>query len=178
MKLPTSKIESAASKGESRYTLRAVQLDVERKRMMATDGHILAIVPVEVTEADHSGLIGLDVLKSLRAMQKRAKSVPVEVMVNGKVTAEGNGERAEYELVTGQFPNMDMVVPKVATDAPCTFSFNMELLVRLVDALKARDTGKYASGRIVSLYVKDNNSAVLVKVADSEGTGMIMPCRS
>jgi len=59
MKLPEAKIELAASDEASRYTLQAVKLDVEHKRIMATDGHILAIVPCEVSPDDHSALLSL-----------------------------------------------------------------------------------------------------------------------
>ena len=90
MRLPVGKIEQAASTEESRkplstsYTLKAVKLDVETKRMMATDGHILAIVPVEVDATDHSGLLSVDSMKQIRAMQRRSKPIPVNIAVNGK----------------------------------------------------------------------------------------------
>ena len=50
---------------------------------------------------------------------------------------------------------------------------DIDLLLRLADALKNKSQGK----RILKLYVKDNNSAVLVKVNGEESYGAIMPCR-
>jgi DNA polymerase III sliding clamp (beta) subunit (PCNA family) len=174
VKLPLSQIELATSPEPSRYTLQAVKLDVENKRIMATDGHILAIVPCEVSPEDHSALISTEAIKQLRAMQKRAKSVPVEVRTNGKVTATGVGETAEFDLATGQFPNVDMVVPKF--DGPATISFDVELLMRLAKAMHTKDK---SSPQFVSLYIKDTQSPILVKShGNKEAVGVLMPCRT
>jgi DNA polymerase III sliding clamp (beta) subunit (PCNA family) len=175
MRLPQSKIEMAASDEESRYTLRAVKVDKENKRIMATDGHILAIVPCEIGDEDHSTLIGLDSIKNIRAMQKRAKAVPVEVKLNGKVTVTGVCESAEYEVVTGQFPNVDMVVPKVE-DRTIVIGLNVNLLLRLAQAMQP-EIGKH-DPPILELRIKDGNSSVLVKCPKNpDAIGVIMPCR-
>lgn len=172
MRLPESKIELAASTEESRYTLKAVKLDVEHKRIMATDGHILAIVPCEVTAQDHSVLIPTDSMKQLRAMQKRSKSVPVEIHTNGKIEATGKAEQASFEVMQGQFPNVDMVVPKY--DSPLvTIRLNAELLYKLAQAITPA-----GESLIVSLTIKDSQSSVLVKTSKNEDAiGVIMPCR-
>ena len=182
MKLPSNKIESVASNQESRYCLRAVQLDVEKKRIMATDGHILAIVPCEVDAEDHSALIGLDTVKSLRAMQKRSKvhgtSIPVQIRTNGKITATAMGESAEFAVAEGRFPNVDMIVKEV--EGPPTVSLSVELLYKLAEALHSNSIGSSNPGH-VSLWVKDASSAVVVKSTQSEdkgAVGVIMPVRA
>lgn len=170
MKLPDARIELAASTEASRYTLQAVKLDVEHKRIMATDGHILAIVPCEVSAEDHASLIPLDAMKQLRAMQKRSKSVPVEIRTNGKIEAVGRGEAASFEPTTGQFPNVDMVIPQ---SGPATITLNVELLYRLAKAMISPD-----DELIVSLTIKDAQSGVLVKTSKNpDAVGVIMPCR-
>ena len=176
MKIPSNKIESAASQDPfSRYTLSAVQLDVEHKRLMATDGHILAIIPAEVEPEDHSGLISLETIKAIRGMEKRSKA-SCKVQTNGKVTAHSiSGEHLEQEYSTGRFPNVDMVVPKF--DGPPTVSIDVRLLMRLAEALKSEAIGKNEPA-FVSLWVKDANSPVLVKsTKDADSVGVIMPCR-
>jgi len=177
MRLPEAKIELAASTEESRYTLKAVKLDVAGKRIMATDGHILAIVPCEVGDKDKDALLSLDSIKQIRAMQKRAKSVPVEVTTNGKATAVGAGETAEYELINGTFPNVDAVIPKGGKyEGPCTVSLNAELLLRLAKALQPEVDKR--NPPVVQLWIKDGNSGVLVKCDDNpEAIGVIMPYR-
>jgi DNA polymerase III sliding clamp (beta) subunit (PCNA family) len=176
MKLPKGKIELAASLDESHYTLKAVKLDVENKRMLATDGHILAIVPTEVADTDHSGLIAVDSFKQIRAMQKRAKSVPVTIAVNGKAVATGRGETAEYELVSGTFPNADAVIPKGEKyEGAPTIGLNVDLLMRLAKALGADEAHQ---GAVVKLWIKDGNSVVLVKTDENpDAIGAIMPVR-
>lgn len=177
MKLPEAKIELAASTEASRYTIQAVKLDVPNKRIMATDGHILAIVPCEVADDDHSVLLSIDSMKQMRAMQKRAKRVPIEIRTNGKATVIAPGELAEFELTVGQFPNVDMVVPKGEKyDGPATLTINVDLLLRLAKALGATN---HAGNNIVSLTIKDNNSSVLVKTSQNpDAIGVIMPCRA
>lgn len=177
MKIPKSKIELAASQEQSRYTLQAVKIDVERKRVMATDGHILAIVPLEqVSPEDHSTLISLETVKNIRAMQKRAK-FPVKVSTNGKVVAECLGERLEAEPVNGTFPNADAVIPKF--EGPPTISFDVNLLKRLSAALHS-DTSK-GRPQHVSLWIKDGQSPILVKSTseeDKQAIGVLMPVRA
>jgi DNA polymerase III sliding clamp (beta) subunit (PCNA family) len=174
MQLPDSQIELAASTTESRYTLKAVKFDVEGKRIMATDGHIAAIVPCEPSAEDHSALIPLDAIKGIRAMQKRAKTVPVEVRTNSKITAIGAGETEEYAPMEGQFPNVDMVIPKWDAAKPCTIALDAELLLRLAKALTRKGMPLH-----VKLYVKDLQSCVVVKAtyADEGAVGLIMPVR-
>jgi hypothetical protein len=171
MKLPESKIELAASTEQSRFTLQAVKLDVEHKRMMATDGHIGAIVPCEVEEGDQSAMLSLESIKQIRAMQRRSKAVPVTIKTNGKAIVTGNGETVEYELVPGQFPNLDMVMTKV--EGAATITLDVALLLRLAQALNPVATTKKA---IVSLWIKDPQSSFGVR-SGSVGQGVMMPSR-
>lgn len=172
MKLPESQIELAAATDNSRYTLQAVKLDVPNRRIMATDGHILAIVPCEVAEDDHSVLISTESMKNMRAIQKRAKHVPVNIRTNGKVTVTAPSENAEYEVTTGTFPNVDMVVREFTGAA--TITLNVDLLMRLAKAMVPK-----GNNLIVSLYVKDAQSSVMVKAGNApDAVGVTMPCRA
>jgi DNA polymerase III sliding clamp (beta) subunit (PCNA family) len=177
MKMPDAKIELAADSTPSRYTLNAIKLDVQGKRLMGTNGHILAIVPCEVTADDHSVLMSLESVKQIRAMQKRAKSIPVEIRTNSKVHVSGPGESAEFEVTTGQFPNVDMSIPKgEAYEGAATITLNVDLLMRLAKAIGSEN---HQGQHIVSLYIKDQQSSVLVKTSqDADAIGVIMPCRS
>lgn len=177
MKLPEAKIELCADDTPSRFTLTAVQLDVPNKRIMATNGHILAIVPCEVSDTDHSALLSLESIKQMRAMQKRAKSIPIQITTNSKVTATFGGESQEHELAAGTFPRVEAVLPRgEAYEGPATITLNVALLLRLAKAIGAQ---KATDNVTVSLWVKDNQSAVLVKTSENkEAIGVIMPCRS
>ena len=173
MKLPESQIELAASTEESRYTtpIKAVKLDVAGKRLMATDGRILAIVPAEVSEQDHDGLIPVDALKEARKMDKASKGI-TEIAVNGKFTVNAGNRHAEFKLETGNFPNADAVIPKF--DGPPTITLDAELLLRLAKAIQTKG---YSTNYAVALWVKDANSAILVKGEQDGAIGVLMPCR-
>lgn len=179
MRLPKGKIELAAAsqdKNRNRYALTAVKLDVENKRMIASDGYILAIVPTDVDAQDHSGLLSVDSIKRIRAMQKREKSIPVNIAVNGKAVATGKGETSEYELVTGQFPNVDILIPKGEKyEGAPTICFNVDLLMRLAKALGADESYQ---GSVVKLWIKDGSSPILVKTdKNKDAIGVLMSCR-
>lgn len=182
MKFPTNKIEAAVSPEQSRYTINAVKLDVANKKLVATDGHILAAVPVEVDAEDHSALIGIDAIKSIRDIAKRDKVVPA-VNVNGKIEVVGLGTRAEHATVEGSFPDYERVIPHI--EGKPTISFDVNLLVRLVDALRS-EPGKKNGCKRVSLWIQDESHAIVVKAmrpSDSsthyeESVGVMLPVRA
>jgi DNA polymerase-3 subunit beta len=105
----------AISDEESRYTLNGALLtfDAERVRMVATDGHQLSL-------AEHAGqwsvlrlLIpsaGIDRLSNLAASEG-ARSI-VMTHDDSRVYARGDGWTFQGRLLSGQFPNWEMVMPK------------------------------------------------------------------
>lgn len=235
MKFPSNKIEAAVSSEATRYTIQAVKLDVEKKKLIATDGHIMAVVPCTVDENDHSGLIGVDAVKLIRDITKRQKYGQPTVNVNGKIEIVGANETATAIPVEGSFPNWEAVVPKfeateknrrvletleamaknldaqidatnvhekkVALDdlredvlksishvgaticnaTKPTISFDVNLLVRLVDALKSEQSKGKNGHKRVSLWIKSADDAIVVKSTaseDSESIGVMMPVRA
>ena len=179
MRLPNAEIEMAASTEDSRYTLKGVLLDVEAKRLVATEGHIAAVIPVtELTENDHRGILPLDALKQARKMAKSAKA-EATLAVNGNVAITAGNQSATFETVTGTYPNYQAIMP--AIEGAPTITLDVDLLLRLAKALDCRDAQtKRDRPRVVSLWVKDAQSSVGVKVTgyeSAEAVGVIMPCR-
>lgn len=193
MKIPQAKIELAVSAEESRYTLQAVSLDVAEKCMIATDGHILACVPVETNPEDHSALISLDVMKQLRAIDKQHKYAKPDIKTNGKISVETGNVKSEFPLAEGKFPNWQAVKPKldepvnwedVTTEindkgktrltGPVTVGIDAALLLKLAQALSEDCTAKKAH---IKLWIKDDKSGVGVRVSGSDAWGVIMPVR-
>jgi hypothetical protein len=81
--------------------------------------------------------------------------------------------KTELSVVEGQFPNYQAVKPEF--NGKATVCLDAALLIRLAQALSAKNTPKMAR---VSLYIKDANSAIGVKVSDNSDTwGALMPCR-
>src|SRR5262249_12524942 len=173
MQLPTSKIELATSQTESRYTLQAVKYDVEAKKFVATDGHILACIPTTVGDEDHSALIGLDTMKQLRGMTKQGRNtLHPTITTNGTITVTTTTSKQEFTPVVGTFPNYEAVKPKF--EGKATVSFDAALLIRLAQALSEGCTTKQAR---VQLWINGDN-AIGVKVSDNpDAWGALMPCR-
>lgn len=175
MQLPNSKIELATSQESSRYTLAAVKYDVEAKKFVATDGHILACIPASTggNPDDHSALIGLDAMKQLRAIAKQDKNVPPDIHTNGNISVQHLGMKTELPVVEGQFPNYEAVKPKF--EGKATISFDAALLMRLAQALDGEASNKKA---IVQLWINGESNAIGVKVSNCpEAWGALMPVR-
>ena len=64
MKMRNTKIESAVDSKEMRLHLTEPFLDVENKRLVATNGKILTAIKVEVQPEDVSGYISKDALEA------------------------------------------------------------------------------------------------------------------
>jgi hypothetical protein len=181
MKTPSTKIEAAVSKEQSRYTLNAVKLDVEHGRILATDGHILASVPAEFEPGDMSGLVPVDAIKAARATTRAQKVAPADIRIEAeRVKVTGLNTMTEFERPAGNFPNVDAVFPKRGEHkyfGQPTITLDVDLLVRLADALGAKADKNHAA--TISLWVKDRSSAVAVRADNGPAgaIGMIMPIR-
>lgn len=178
MNTPQAAIEAAAATDNGRYSLNAVQLDVEKKRLLATDGHILASIPVVPAADDHSGLIPVDAFKAARRMQRETKQDAM-IAVNGSVRLTAGNVQAEFQKADGTFPNWERVM--MPAKGRCTIAFDVDLLVRLAKAIDTRDTSTQKSRpRYVEFWVKDQSSAIAVKVqgCPDDSIGVLMPVRS
>lgn len=174
MKLPNAKIEMAASPEESRYALHAVQLDTVGKRLMASDGHILAVIPADVSPEDNSGLIPVQAFTDMRKMVKAAKK-DVYITCNGNVKATTGNSTMEWAYVEGKFPNADAILADLKFEGPATFTLNLDLLVRLAAALGAKN--ERTKNTVISLWIKDAQSSMQVKTSENpDAVGVIMPC--
>lgn len=109
MKIKTDcRVEKAVSSDRDRWALSQPWLDVSAKAMVATDGRILAVVPVEVEEGDLTGHVMKDVMvkarKSALKADRKAESMTLCV-----------GDYADPALVAGAnliFPNYQNAIPK------------------------------------------------------------------
>src|SRR3972149_4290860 len=104
MKTPNSKIENTVAKKDVRYYLNDAWLDVEKKRLVSTNGHICAIVPVEVDDGDTTGPVSVEVLKQARKFKS------THIKANGSYTLDNNAtfERTGMDI---KYPDVDRIVP-------------------------------------------------------------------
>lgn len=163
MKVPNTKIENVcANKYDARAYLRVPYLDVERKRLVSTNGHALAIVEVELDDGDTAGHVPIEALKAVR----KDKSA-VSIYLDG--AAKVNGTTFPREDL-GKYPEYSAVLPERPEREP-DITFNAELLFNLSRAIC---TGKWP---FVSLWITDDEKGVYVETAGG-GYGVIMPARA
>lgn len=181
MKVPNTKFEKcAATKADVRYYLREPWLDVDGKRLLATDGHVLAVIPVEVDDDDTTGTVPMDAVKAVRKVSKKGGELLLE-------TAHANAYGVRYPREECKYPDVDRILepanngkgtPDIVVDA--------KLLYDLAQALIECKTTEPA---LVRLYFKrdddsglvDKKSAIRVEPmgpnAVAGAFGIIMPCR-
>ena len=105
MKMRNTKIESAVDSKEMRLHLTEPFLDVENKRLVATDGKILTAIKVEVEPDDVSGYISKDALVAARKIAKKYKEETIEIRANGSLELKTGDKFNRRDL--GTFPNVD-----------------------------------------------------------------------
>jgi len=165
---PKYKPELCASKDYTRPHLAHVELDIAHKRMVATDGHALVVVPVTVEEHDASGPISKDALVAARKAVKNT---------NGDAWIKANGALAVYGATLDRpeartFPPVDQVIPK---DRKATISLNAKLLKDIADALGAKDG-------VITIGLDGDDDPIMVWGGSSKGRegepfAVLMPCR-
>ena len=170
------KIEEAASSDKTRYAINCVRIDALNgsAKAIATDGKIMAIVPIELQDGDKSEVsLPCDAIKAAR--KAAGKVFAPQIKLNGHAVVEdGNGSRA-FNYNEDRYPNFAQVIPKESKpDEVYNISFDVKLLTRLWKALGGEDCRQ----AIVKLKIrKDDHCPMEVSVGDGQGYGIIMPCR-
>lgn len=134
MKLPNTEIERAAADGDIRAYLNHVHLDVEGKCVVASDGMVLAMVPVEVDEEDTTGPITKDAIKHAR---KGAKKAEATILANGSLRMPLAGVTLDRPTGEGTFPDYRRVL--VTDEDLPTICLDADLLSDLASAMNRRD---------------------------------------
>ena len=187
MQLPHAKIEAAAGTNDIRYYLNVVHVDADKSRLVATDGHILAVHKVDLN-GDKSAIVPVEAFKAARSGGRKEAS-PIELNpepeTDDPVHADYmvyNHRKKDVEYFTpidGIFPNVDRVIPEKPTGPP-DIILDAELLVRLQRALTANENNPG-----VKLWLgEDSLAAIYVEPTrvhandDPDAFGVIMPMRS
>lgn len=188
------KIEEAASKDKTRPALHGVHVatvngsasPLEGKTVaVATDGRIMALVPVDVAlggderEAVKNGLVNVrpEALVAARKVSKKNKNLLAGISLNGKATVHTENGIQSFDYIDLRFPNFNQVLPK-PTEKTFKLSFDVNNLVRLWKALGGEDAKQLG----VTLTVGHDGSAVDVTrpvevTVDGQGYGLLMQMR-
>jgi hypothetical protein len=125
----THKIENAASKDQTRAALMNPYLErgADGDKVIATDGRMLAVLPVECDEKDVTGYIPRECLKDARKAGG--------VILNGVAEVYGG---ASYPRGTQyNFPQWRQVMPDYSNRRTIKLGIDPALLKRLADAIGA-----------------------------------------
>ena len=167
---PNQKVELCASKDATRLHLSGVHLNVETKRLVATDGERLVIVPCEVSDGDVSGLLPVAALVEARKQDGQISANGAAVLSNG----------ATFERPDATFPPYESILSPERGQA-FTFGLNAQHLLDIAKALGA-DKGDYGKRRrpMITLTIDTNDALAPIHVGnhrDPESIGVLMPCR-
>lgn len=159
----------AASADETRYNLNGVYLeqveDSDRIRMVATDGHRLALVERSLgvdTSSLASGVIiprkGLAELKRL-VDEDDVDEIELAFEGNNGLARKG-GVTLVMRLIDGEFPNYQQVIPK---EIPHRIALETDVLVRSLRRVVILSTER---ARAVRLEIEDNKITLSSKNPD------------
>lgn len=142
------KPELCVSSDVTRYQLADPWLDVDQKKLVATDGHLLIAVPVEVEEGEQSQFISHELLQiareKFRSYQDGTVNIRDGAIPDGPTWPTQQG-------APRLFPKWLQVIPPFKKGDPGTFTIglNVNLLKKLVDAVGLKGeveiTGQYGA---------------------------------
>jgi len=171
MILPNRKLEKCAGKKDARYYLNQPYLDTEESAVISTNGHIMAVCPVELDEGDTSGPITAESIQAaIKACPGKRADKTASIKANGSLQLD-NGQSFPREELTQKWVDYKRVIPD-KDKAEMVISLDAKLLKDLADAINTPGTS------IVKIHIKDNSTSFYIESDDSSDCyGVIMPCR-
>ena len=168
-------IELAASKDECRQVITNVQLDKKNNCLIATDGKILAIVPVETDIDDISGPVSPEAFKNARkGVSKKQREDNAEINIackqkELKVYGKNDVTTMQRPNMNLNYPNYKQIIPR--NEATIKIIFNPEYLLRIAKAI--------GSSESVTLEIVDELSPITVypNQKGNDAFGILMPLR-
>ena len=131
------KLDACVGVSDTRPALPHVHLDVDKKRLWATNGSALVIVPCEPEEGDTSGPITVEAFKAARKAGQRQKSTTLGA--NGSLVVPGG---ATYARPVIEGLPIDRVVPKDMDHGSAdTITMGLDVQI-LADVAKALGTDR------------------------------------
>ena len=170
MKLPNTGIEMAIASRDTRDYLNHAHLDAENKRLIACNGQILAIAPVEVDEEDTSGPVGIDAIKAAR--KASGNKADATVIVNNDQLIPAAGMSMSRPRV-GEYPDVDRILRGARPIGP-SICFNPALLWDVARAVMPLHSKNQAAIRM--FLPETSQQAMRVESLNgSDAIGVIMP---
>jgi DNA polymerase III sliding clamp (beta) subunit (PCNA family) len=140
---------------------------ITQRHAIATNGHILAIVPVKSEDTDTPGTLSVDALKLGRKVMPKSFD-DIQITLDGKLVLQDGTElpRPEGEKP----PRLYGILRDAHKNRKVRFGINVGLLKDLCDAIGTSE---------IILELNEPEKSILVRpLKDSNGeTGLIMPMR-
>lgn len=169
MKLPNTEIEMAIASRDIRDYLNHAHLDVEKKLLIASDGNILAVVPVEVDEEDTTGPVTVDAIKAAR--KAAGKKADATIIANGEQRIPAAGLTMDRPDVGG-YPNVDRILSANRPLGP-SICLNPALLWDVARAVMPAN----AKHQAIRIFLPETSQQAMrvESFGDTGATGVIMP---
>lgn len=161
-------IEQAASIDETRLSMQNLYFEKQAQDgvIVATDGRILAVIPIKASEVEKSGYVNKQALIDGRKVIPKAFG-SIEVKIGKETTLVHNS--AQYPIDQDlRFPNWQQVIPK---KGDIQITFNPVLFAKLVKAMGIK------KGESITLGIsKKGNGMGPIRVDTENGAfGALMP---
>ena len=165
------KIELAVSKEPHKESLHHPWFD--GKRVIATDGRILAVVPVEAEDSpkDRPGYVPCGVLKEARMATRNGSHCRI-IGLNGSIVfATRQGVCRIPRIKKLKFPDWEKIIPNMKGRKKHIVTLNPKLLWQLAQAVGGDEvlTLEFDKG--------DPHAVVKVTTGNSKAWGIIMPIK-
>ncbi len=136
MNIPkSSKIEAIPPREATRYSSTQVVLDAANRRLLATDGRCLAVVPCSVADGDTSGPIAPAAIKAARKLAGRASDATIEAGKDARLLDGTAYPRKDDGLTTEQIVLCaNGTIPPEGRKPVFRVALNAALLLKLAEA--------------------------------------------
>lgn len=172
MKLANYEIEKASASKDIRYYLNDVAYVSEhdgKPVMIATDGKILAVCPVEMEDGDTQGFIQTDAIIKARKQGGNVKA-------NGNIQFPDGSTMTRESKDGAKYPDVDRVIPKTESLSETVLTFDAERFYRLARAITLKN--KAGIRRIELRFDRTKPEACAIHLTGNDGAiGVLMTCR-
>lgn len=167
-----SAMQVTQAKGDVRYYLNGVLLDVTNQRLVSTDGHRLSVAPCQVLGLDVNTIIGM-----IDKIPAKASELLLDLETK-TATAMLDGLTLgllRFDVITGNYPDVDRVIPNFKGDL-CEHGFNAKYVADIEKQGKA--LGLKGADNVASYSSAGQGLTYTIKTADHVLTGHIMAIRT
>ena len=164
------KIRLACSTDETRYSLNH-PIVTDKNTMVATDGRILAVVPVELDKNDKVGYIRREAIEDAHKKTLKQESV-VKIDLSNKESIPALSEvLGSYSRRVGEFPKYEQIIETNShLETKATVTFSIDRLMNLCKALGIEES--------VTLEIKGELEPIKVTTSnDDKVYGLLMPMK-